>query len=145
MRLQKQKFVELNCVQIIAVIVSLPWLPSVLAPSNVTAPGMCITFSVRLHLLVFVCLCLSVSCLVGPEPWSLKFSTWQKRLGTTTRTLSQVNLAYAQRVRWCFTNTHAVITYCILPQKYVAGIWPVSTETRNCGRFTSKITASTIR
>lgn len=35
-------------------------------------------------------LCVSASCPAGPEQWSLKFSMLQKRLGTITRTLSQV-------------------------------------------------------
>lgn len=34
--------------------------------------------------------CVSASCPAGPEQWSLRFSMSQRRLGTITRTLSQV-------------------------------------------------------
>lgn len=84
---------------------------------------------------VFVCV--PVSCPVGPEQWSPKFSIWQKRLGTTTRTLSQVTLYYTSGalkhcVHWPFINLHAVITCGLLSQRYVLVMWPVSTETAEC-------------
>lgn len=75
MRLQKRRLVELNYlgVHVNPVIVSPPWPPSVIA-LLMAAPVTCVNFSVCLHLLVLVCLCVSVSCLVGPEQWSPKFS-----------------------------------------------------------------------
>lgn len=94
---------------------------------------------------VFVCV--SVSCPVGPEQWSPKFSIWQKRLGTTTRTLSQVNLydtsgTLKHCARWPFINLYAIIKCCLLPQRYVVVMWPVSTETGVSGALPGRLQLS---
>lgn len=49
-------------------------------------------------------LCVSASCPVGPEQWSLKFSISQRRRGTITHTLSQVMYVYISLWLYLYTQ-----------------------------------------